>query len=218
MFRLTGPRGLENLRRLTAREIQLVLLASDGLTDKDTAEMLGISAGTVITTWSNIRGKLGISSRAAAVAALNWAIAITSGTHLPRVHSRDCESMAIVLSDRLIVLGCNARASKELGTVPGVLFEGADLPWSETLSEAGVRVSPEDLPWKAAIRNRENSESVLHLAGQAGVGRFAVHCQVVEDQILKTVLFLEINPLEGPKKSSDTASAQTSDQAVCQVE
>ena len=52
---------------LTARERKLMVLLRDGLTNKEIAERLVISTGTIRAHLENIFGKLGIHSRTAAV-------------------------------------------------------------------------------------------------------------------------------------------------------
>lgn len=53
---------------LSAREEQVLLLATQGLTDKEIANKLGISTATVLTYWMRIRSKVGGSNRAELVA------------------------------------------------------------------------------------------------------------------------------------------------------
>jgi DNA-binding CsgD family transcriptional regulator len=53
---------------LTARELEVVRLAADGLSGPEIAERLVISPGTVKTHFQNIYAKLGVSERAGAVA------------------------------------------------------------------------------------------------------------------------------------------------------
>ena len=55
-------------RHLSQREVQILRLASDGLTDQAIANTLGISVATVGTYWSRIRTKLGPHSRTELVA------------------------------------------------------------------------------------------------------------------------------------------------------
>jgi DNA-binding CsgD family transcriptional regulator len=58
-----GPRG-----GLTAREIELLALAAEGLSGPDLAEALTVSPTTVNTHFKNIHAKLRVRTRAAAVA------------------------------------------------------------------------------------------------------------------------------------------------------
>lgn len=53
---------------LSVREEQVLLHATQGLTDKEIANQLGISTATVLTYWMRIRNKLGGSNRAELVA------------------------------------------------------------------------------------------------------------------------------------------------------
>jgi DNA-binding CsgD family transcriptional regulator len=55
-------------RRLTARELEVLRLAADGLSGPEIAERLVVSPGTVKTHFQNIYAKLGVSERAGAVA------------------------------------------------------------------------------------------------------------------------------------------------------
>jgi DNA-binding CsgD family transcriptional regulator len=54
--------------RLTPREIEVLLLAADGLNGPDLAQALSISPATARTHLANIYEKLGVGNRAAAVA------------------------------------------------------------------------------------------------------------------------------------------------------
>ena len=54
--------------KLSAREIEVLRLVAEGLSDKEIAERLFLSGHTVHRHISNIRTKLGLPSRAAAVA------------------------------------------------------------------------------------------------------------------------------------------------------
>ncbi|MFB3739255.1 MAG: LuxR family transcriptional regulator [Candidatus Velamenicoccus archaeovorus] len=58
----------ERLRRLTARERQVLSLVAKGLPGKQVARLLGISVKTVEQHKTRIFGKLGVQSQAAAVA------------------------------------------------------------------------------------------------------------------------------------------------------
>jgi pimeloyl-ACP methyl ester carboxylesterase/DNA-binding CsgD family transcriptional regulator len=62
--RLAGPPRHE----LSERELDVLRLVAQGLSDQEIARRLGISAHTAHRHVSNIRGKLGVSSRAAAAA------------------------------------------------------------------------------------------------------------------------------------------------------
>jgi PAS domain S-box-containing protein len=70
---LVGPQdvigGATPVAVLSARECQVLQLAADGGSRRHIAEVLIISAGTVKSHFENIYAKLGVSDRAAAVAA-----------------------------------------------------------------------------------------------------------------------------------------------------
>ena len=53
---------------LTGRELEILMLASEGLTGRQIAEELTISTLTVKSHFEHIRAKLGVSDRTAAVA------------------------------------------------------------------------------------------------------------------------------------------------------
>lgn len=53
---------------LSDRESEILLLAGDGLTDKEIANQLGVAVGTVSTYWERLRQKIGAANRAEAVA------------------------------------------------------------------------------------------------------------------------------------------------------
>jgi DNA-binding CsgD family transcriptional regulator len=53
---------------LTARELEVMQLAADGLSGPEIAERLFVSPGTVKTHFQNVYAKLGVSERAGAVA------------------------------------------------------------------------------------------------------------------------------------------------------
>lgn len=58
---LSGP--IAQIRDLTARELQILQLVSEGKNNRDVAERLGISTHTAMKHMSNILGKLNVNSR-----------------------------------------------------------------------------------------------------------------------------------------------------------
>src|SRR5688500_6082165 len=50
-------------RALSVREEEVALLAAEGLTDKEIADRLGLSPGTLRTYWERTRAKLGAKTR-----------------------------------------------------------------------------------------------------------------------------------------------------------
>jgi PAS domain S-box-containing protein len=65
---LSRRRGQLEARRLSARELEVLRLASDGLSGPEIAERLVISPSTVKTHFENLYEKLGVSDRPSAVA------------------------------------------------------------------------------------------------------------------------------------------------------
>ncbi len=61
------PRDPANRLGLTARELDVLRLLIEGSTDREIAEALFIGHRTVATHVSNILGKFGVKSRAAAI-------------------------------------------------------------------------------------------------------------------------------------------------------
>lgn len=64
----TDARGVERVSRLTRRELEILKLIAEGLTDREVADRLSISDHTVHRHVANILNKTGQSSRTAAVA------------------------------------------------------------------------------------------------------------------------------------------------------
>jgi DNA-binding NarL/FixJ family response regulator len=64
-----GQRGPGTSIALTARELDVLRLVADGLSDREVAEVLFVVPGTVRAHLANAFGKLGVGSRTAAVAA-----------------------------------------------------------------------------------------------------------------------------------------------------
>jgi DNA-binding NarL/FixJ family response regulator len=60
----------EPVEQLTEREVELLHLVADGLTNDEIAEQLTLSARTVERHLSNVYRKLGVSGRAARAAAV----------------------------------------------------------------------------------------------------------------------------------------------------
>jgi ATP/maltotriose-dependent transcriptional regulator MalT len=68
LARLTGPTATANPWRLTGRELEVLRLVAEGLSNAMIAERLVISEHTVHRHVANVFAKLGVSTRAAAVA------------------------------------------------------------------------------------------------------------------------------------------------------
>jgi hypothetical protein len=113
--------------------MQLVMLAGQGLGDKQTANLLGISPKTVVTLWSKIRSKLGTASRIPVVAELAamitriacrfdppaWGVEKTTSTF------GHVDGFRVLLSPKYVILSCGMQAEAELGTKPGLMLADA---------------------------------------------------------------------------------------------
>lgn len=58
------------IERLSARELEIVRMASEGMTDREIAQALGIAVGTLNTYWTRIRSKVGLHTRSDIVRAV----------------------------------------------------------------------------------------------------------------------------------------------------
>jgi len=58
------------IERLSTRELETVRMASEGMTDRDIAQALGIAVGTLNTYWTRIRSKVGLHTRSDIVRAV----------------------------------------------------------------------------------------------------------------------------------------------------
>src|SRR5471030_1999859 len=58
------------MSELSGRENQVVLLAADGLTDKEIAKRLDLQLTTIRTHWERVREKLGTSNKAQSISKL----------------------------------------------------------------------------------------------------------------------------------------------------
>jgi DNA-binding NarL/FixJ family response regulator len=65
---LAHRRGILDGQVLTARQVEILKLAAQGLSMRVIAERLVVSPATVQTHFKNIYGRLGVTNRAAAVA------------------------------------------------------------------------------------------------------------------------------------------------------
>jgi PAS domain S-box-containing protein len=80
---------------LSDREREIVLLAAEGLADKEIAKRLGITAGTVRTYWERLRPKLGASNRAQAAAMLLVMLYQDS----ERQRQTECENSKLIIDN-----------------------------------------------------------------------------------------------------------------------
>lgn len=90
----TQPMDTDTFPDLSPRESQLLLLASEGLTDNGISQKLGISVATVNSYWVRIRSKLGAQSRTEAVAMALRAQAEASMRKLQTENERLAQELA----------------------------------------------------------------------------------------------------------------------------
>lgn len=189
MFNLCNSEGSKALSKLATRETQLTLLACGGHTDKEIAKSLGIRIGTVITLWAAIRGKLGISSRAAAVAAMGWAVAKMEARYVPELEhvfvADKGESAAVVVLNRhQVVLMCNPIAASVFETQPGLSFDRSPI----------IQAAETPLPW---IRTGPDvyQEGVIRVSFPGGRARaFMVRCRFETDGVFGEIAIVTIVP------------------------
>lgn len=203
MFRLCSPQGIGALVKLASRETQLILLACGGMTDKEIAKALSISIGTVITLWSTIRGKLGISSRAAAVAGIAWAVAKLEARNVPELDEVDdladngeLRPAILILGKQHVVLMCNALAGNMFETVPGMTFDKsprlARTLTSHRVAETGAQ---SDFPWNRLGEPKSKVEDILQIAYPGGsTQQVLVKCTFADDPVFGRVAVLRVFP------------------------
>jgi DNA-binding CsgD family transcriptional regulator len=180
---------IEGFRQLSARETQLIVLASEGLTDKEIARFLGISNGTVVTMWSRMRAKLGISSRVSAVAVVVSAVSRLCERFVAmRSLGDDWVSHRVLVSAKNIVLSCDDYAVDKLGIRPGHSL--SDRVLTGFSSPAGTGLTEADLPWRRTFETGE--KSCTELATQ--VCSYRVECTLGEDTTLGRTVLVEFVP------------------------
>src|ERR1051325_345756 len=75
MYRFPAIAKLDGFRKLSAREIQVILLSSEGSTDVEVARQLKLAPESVSRVWTRVKKKLGLGSRIPAMALFSSAIA-----------------------------------------------------------------------------------------------------------------------------------------------
>jgi|GEM_PF-6075788 len=195
------------------------------MTDKEIAKALSISIGTVITLWSTIRGKLGISSRAAAVAGIAWAVAKLESRNVPEVDepaylfdNQAVEPAILILGKQQVVLMCNAVAAIMFDVVPGMTLDK-----SPKLARALTDNTDPDsegaigFPWSRAGAQSLPIEEVIQIASAGGsTQQVVVSCTFADDHVFGRVAILRVHPTnnyavtdrrtnEGPFQGKDSS-------------
>ncbi len=199
---------------LSSRETQLVVLAGEGMTDKEIARNLMISPGTVVTLWSRIRAKLAITNRIsvmiAAIARLSTHFHPGSPGEMTALDMfGHLTGVRFIVNSRRIVLACSQEASDVLGLIGGHLLPenaGDDLSFS---TAAGEPIAASSLPWMTALSKSNFVASTSVVVCRDGIGQtFQVSTLNVEDPILNKVMLVELSPMESETLSvPDLSSA-----------
>lgn len=109
---------------LSPRQLQVLRLAGDGLTDQEICLKLGISPGTVRTHWDRIRGRTATRSRSEALAHV--------GRSLLEKMAFERDSL-LALLDSMPILAWTARPDGEVDYCNRALIEFAELDLQELL-------------------------------------------------------------------------------------
>jgi len=182
-----GRPSVRSLRSLSPRETQLILLAGDGLTDKEIASVLKISPGTIVNLWSRLRAKLGICSRSAAVSMMSAVVSrVNSVFGYDESHNQCTERMLgqlsgirILVNRKHIILSASPKAEMLFG-----LRQGHSLVPCELASEGSTWAPP---------LGGETGLTVEQIEVRRGseVKRFQVRSNVFDDPILHRVAIVE---------------------------
>ncbi|HLK15235.1 MAG TPA: helix-turn-helix transcriptional regulator [Fimbriimonadaceae bacterium] len=185
---------------LSPRETQLIILAGEGLTDKEIARELDISPGTVVTLWSKLRAKLGISSRISAVAVMSAVISRLSSGFVPFEHeSISIESLLgqlcgirLLVNSKGIILSASSGAISALGIKPGQSLPLQVKAGLEIQTSEGQPISSVDVPWTQALRDASDvlDQEIAIVRGTSRTA-YGLDCHVVDDPILNLVVVLD---------------------------
>lgn len=187
MHKIHSIDRIEGFRQLSARETQLIVLASEGLTDKEIARFLGISNGTVVTMWSRMRAKLGISSRVSAVAVVVSAVSrLCERARSLRGVSDEWSTHRILVSPKHIALSCDEAAVNRLGIRPGHSVTAQML--AGFTNKDGAPLTEGDLPWF------QDKDIVLEVVRASQC--YTVECTAAEDATLGRTILVEFTPVK----------------------
>lgn len=161
---------------LSNRELQVVVLASQGRPDKEIAQELGLSIASVNTYWTRIRAKLNINTRSEAsawygrVSSLVESDPSSPPDSLHAMRDRVSEIMFDLLAEGMLIVSregkvhdADGTAARILGTPLEELYLSAS--WhqgaGELLAEDGQLVYQDQLPERRAIEAGETVEGVI---------------------------------------------------------
>ncbi len=211
----TRPK-VEGFQLLSPRETQLIVLAGEGLTDKEIAQELRISRGTVITLWSKVRAKLGISSRVSAVAVMSSVVARLSTSFPPfQGESLGLEGMLgrlskvrLLINSRQIILTSSNKATSLLSLRSGLALHDRVGSGLIFCGAEGHQLVDAELPWVQAIRKRSKVLDFFLTAYRGGWSQdFLVDCYTADDPILSQVVVLDFKPAPGGRQLEVARSA-----------
>lgn len=207
MHRIHSIDRIDGFRQLSARETQLIVLASEGLTDKEIARFLGISCGTVVTMWSRMRAKLGISSRVSAVA-----VVVSCLSRLVERfgrHDENLESTYMLVSMKGVTLALDTAVIANIGVRPGESL--SRLSADDFTQLDGRPVLETALPWASTIATGKEEKGHFIVNGKDRPERaFSFHSRVVEDPILGQAVLVEFVPILATSQHTIPALIQAS--------
>ncbi|RYG26206.1 PAS domain S-box protein [bacterium] len=145
---------------LTNREREVLLLAAEGLTDKEIAERLGITRGTISTHWTRMRERTGTINRAQVMARSMSHIVRESEAELARTASL-YQSLVETLEDFAVFLLDHQRHN--ISWNPGVqkIIGYEEAEWTSLFGD--VIFTPEDI----AAKVPENEQGTAERDGRA---------------------------------------------------
>jgi DNA-binding CsgD family transcriptional regulator len=229
MHERSGRASIRGFRLLSPRETQLIIFAGEGLTDKEIARELEISPGTVVTLWSKLRAKLGISSRISAVAVMSAVVSRLSSGFIPfgqEAVSLDSllgrfSGVRLLVNSRGVILSASTGAMSALSVKPGQSLTHKLGKGLEIQDPLGLGIDATRLPWFRAFRDACDVMGVdLTIICESTRQSFTVDCHVVDDPILSLVAVLDFkSTAHGPADParSTKAAIQLPDRGVSQL-
>jgi hypothetical protein len=166
------------------------------MTDKEIAQRLGISVGTVITLWSKARAKLGINSRVCAVAVLAASIArISSRFEMDDVRNfatavAPLGGIRVLVNRGHVVLAASFHAEQLLGIRPGMSLAEYVESAFPLVSPSGRPISRDDWPWTQCLR--EKRDVPVTAIVRDGL-EYSLDCHALTDPIIGSAVMLDLH-------------------------